>query len=180
MAAVCTTALTAACAAAQMVNESDRVLVYDDAGNAIRTTVGGPDRPTPLDAAAPRAIEVVVAVYRKLGIPVGLVEGHPGRIGNTAFNVPRRFLGSDNSAFFECGNGVTGPIADRSRAEMFTVTEVRAAGVKSTLTTSLRAIARPFEGASTAPQNCASTGRFEQKLLEDVQLALSISAGQKP
>ena len=173
-------AAASACAPAPMVHEAERVLVYDDAGNALRTTNPGPDRPVQLDAAAPLVIEVVTAVYRKFGVPVGLVDGHPGRIGHTAFVVPRRFLGLDNSQLFECGSGVTGPIADRSRIEMFTVTEVRAAGTKAMLTTTLRAIARPFEGTSTATQNCGSTGRFEQKLLEDVRIALQIRATQPP
>lgn len=90
-------------------------------------------------------------------------------VQNPALTFSRRLLDRRVSHFLGCGEGITGPNADSFRVTMNVLTSVQAEGSGSRVGTEVQASARNPRGTSNAVMQCASTFRFERRILEAVK-----------
>ncbi|MEN9818829.1 MAG: hypothetical protein RLZ32_2709 [Gemmatimonadota bacterium] len=122
-------------------------------------------------AAAPVAVMTAVRqVYAGFAIPVTLDDRAAHRIGNPDFYRSREFMGRRMNELLDCGSGMTGPNAATFRIFLSLVTRVQdAPGGESEVRVQLVATARDLtSGSSTDLLPCGSSGRIEQRLLDEI------------
>lgn len=170
-------ASTASCASSSSPPSSglptpgERTVAVDD-NQVYRTTVLANQR-SPLAAPPGRAFAAVKAVYEELGVPAGTHDPSTGRIGNTDFWKSRRLGDQALSAYLNCGESFTGPVANNYRIYMSLLSVVRPDGKgASELETAFSAQAQNMEGSSTDRIACGSTGRLEERIRKGALLKL--------
>jgi hypothetical protein len=148
---------------------TERTVAVDD-NNIYRTTVL-PNAKAPVPAAPGRVFEAVKAVYDELGIPPGTHDPATGRVGNTDFWKSRRLGNEAMSAYLNCGESFTGPVANNYRIYISLMSIVRPDGQgASELETAFSAQAQNMEGTSGDRISCGSTGRLEERIRKSVLL----------
>ena len=164
---------TASCAATprgpDVSMPTERTVAVDD-NNIYRTTVL-PNAKAPVPAAPSRVFDAVKAVYEELGIPPGTHDPATGRVGNTDFWKSRRLGNEALSAYLNCGESFTGPVANNYRIYISLMSIVRPDGQgASELETAFSAQAQNMEGTSGDRISCGSTGRLEERIRKSVLL----------
>lgn len=118
--------------------------------------------------------EGLQGVYQELEIPITRLEAAEGRIGNDGFK-PRTLAGKRMSRWLDCGQGITGPHADRSDITMSLYTSVRPHENGAQLITDMDAFAKIRNSGSNV--HCTSTSRLERLILERLQARLQARGG---
>lgn len=123
-----------------------------------------------LAVAPEKAWEVLPAVYESLGIPVKTTIPPSKTLGNTALEFNRTLGGQRASALLECGQTATGsPVADNYRINMSVLTALASAeSGRTRVETRVNATATS-RTTSGAPVNCATTGRLEARIAEQIR-----------
>jgi hypothetical protein len=148
---------------------TERTVAVDD-NNVYRTTVLA-NAKAPIPAAPSRAFEALKAVYDELGIPPGTHDPATGRFGNTDFWKQRRLGNEAMSAYLNCGESFTGPVANNYRIYISLLSVIRPDGKgASELETAFSAQAQNMEGSSGDRIACGSTGRLEERIRKAVLL----------
>ena len=155
---------------------TERTVAVDDQ-NVYRTTVV-PNAKVLIPAPPGRTFEAVKAVYEELGIPAGTHDPSTGRIGNTDFWKSRRLGNEAMSAYLNCGESFTGPVANNYRIYISLLSVVRPDGKGgSELETAFSAQAQNMEGTSGDRIACGSTGRLEERIRKSVLLKVGSVGG---
>ena len=92
---------------------TERVVAVDNHG-VYRTTVA-PNAKAPIPVAPSRAFEALKGVYAELGIPAGVSDPASGQVGNTNFWKTRKLGNESISTYLNCGDSLTGAVADNYR-----------------------------------------------------------------
>ena len=153
---------------------SQRTVAVDDQ-QVYRTSVMA--NPKAIIPAAPsRVFDALKAVYEELGVPPGTHDPSTGRVGNTDFWKSRKFAGESISAFLNCGESLTGTVANNYRIYMSLLSVVRPDGKgASEVETAFHAQAQNMEGTSSDRIACGSTGKLEERIRKAVLLKISPS-----
>lgn len=175
---VVTIAGTMACASSSHVPDvaapSQRTVAMDDQ-HVYRTSVMANPKAT-IPAAPSRVFDALKSVYEELGVPPGTHDPSTGRIGNADFWKTRKFAGESISAFLNCGESLTGTVANNYRIYMSLLSVVRPDGKgASEVETAFRAQAQNMEGTSSDRISCGSTGNLEERIRKAVLLKLGPS-----
>lgn len=148
-----------------------KTVAIDDAG-AVKTTTLPAARHT-IGAPLSTVWNTLGAAYQAVGIDLTLADAPNHRVGNMRFNRFGHMNGEPVSRFVSCGNGMTGPIADRRRVVFSVVTTVTAVDATHTeLVTDVEAYASDVSGESNDRVSCASTGALEQRLYRALEQRL--------
>lgn len=164
---------TASCASSGSSPESgiatpsERIVAADNQG-VIRTTVA-PNAKVSIPVPPGQAFAALKSAYDELGVPVTTNDAASGRVGNTSFWKARK-LGSESiSTYLNCGESLTGTIADNYRVYFSVMSAIRSDGKGgSELETALSAYAQNMEGTAGDKIPCGTTGRFEERLQKSV------------
>jgi hypothetical protein len=164
-----------ACAPSAVPTPSpDRVLAVDTDGTVIRRSTGDEKARVEFKAPVDRVWPALVMSYAELGIEPSVADRGLGRYGNASFTPPRRLAGRSLATFFSCGSGLTGSYIDQGRLTANVITYVQAAAEGSTTAvTYVTGTLRRYEGASTDPIVCASTGVLEEDIRRGVEKHLA-------
>jgi len=130
-----------------------------------------------VEASPEVVLQAALEVYQELGIDMPQVDRRRMRMQNPGLSVSRSLLDRRVSHFLRCGQGITGPNADSFRITMHIFTSVEAEGTGSRLGTEIRATAANPRGTSNAVMQCASTFRFEARILEAVRAKVVAGGG---
>lgn len=153
---------------------SQRTVAVDDQ-QVYRTSVMANPKAT-IPAAPSRVFDALKAVYEELGVPPGTHDPSTGRIGNTDFWKTRKFAGASMSEFLNCGESLTGTVANNYRIYISLLSVVRPDGKgASEVETAFRAQAQNMEGTSSDRIACGSTGKLEERIRKSVLLKISPS-----
>jgi hypothetical protein len=164
-----------ACASSHMPDvsaPSQRTVAVDDQ-HVYRTSVMANPKVN-IPAAPSRVFDALKSVYEELGVPPGTHDPSTGRIGNTDFWKTRRFAGQPISEFLNCGESLTGTVANNYRIYISLLSVVRPDGKgASEVETAFRAQAQNMEGTSSDRVACGSTGKLEERIRKGVLLKVS-------
>jgi hypothetical protein len=123
-----------------------------------------------LDAAPATVWLAVKKVYADLDIPVTVENPAARQLGNQNFIKTRRMGGEAMTNWVDCGSGMTGLKAATYRMSMSLLTDVIPDGKGGTkLQTTFIPMGQDIEQGSSDRISCASTGRFEQLVLNKVK-----------
>ena len=123
-----------------------------------------------LDAPPATVWLAVKKVYADLDIPVTVENPAARQLGNQNFIKSRKMGGDAMTAWVDCGSGMTGAKASTYRMSMSLLTDVIPDGKGGTkLQTTFIPMGQDIEQGSSDRIACASTGRFEQLLLNKVK-----------
>lgn len=123
-------------------------------------------------AMAPAAVLTAVRqAYAGFSIPVTLDDRVNRRVGNPDFYRVRQFVGRPMVELVDCGSGMTGPNAASFRIYLSLVTRVKdAPGGASDVSVQLSATAKDLtSGSSSDLLPCGSSGKIEQRLLDEIE-----------
>jgi hypothetical protein len=110
------------------------------------------------------------SVYGTLKLKVTLTDSINGIVGNPGLTHTGALAGQRMSSWIRCGEGLTGPNADRWRISMALLSSVEPASQDTTrLRTVLIASARNMAEGSMYPMNCTTTGQLEARIHREVQ-----------
>ena len=147
---------------------TERIVASDNQG-VIRSSVASNAKVT-VDAPPARALAVIKSVYDELGIPSATVDPATGTITAPSFFKTRKLGTANLSAYFNCGNSLTGNIADNYRMYMTVASAVRSNGKGGTeLETAVTGNAANMEGSSSGKIPCGSTGQLEERIHNGVR-----------
>ncbi len=153
---------------------SQRTVAVDDQQVYRTSVMANPKAAVP--AAPSRVFDALKSVYEELGVPPGTHDPSTGRIGNTDFWKTRKFAGESISSFLNCGESLTGTVANNYRIYMSLLSIVRPDGKgASEVETAFRAQAQNMEGTSADRIACGSTGKLEERIRKSVLLKLAPS-----
>lgn len=163
-------ATASACAASGRGTVIDRATTVDDGGNMIARTMTTDIVIDSLALAPAAALAAVNDAYVALGLAPNSVDPARRVVGVRNLLLSRRLQGVPLTTYFDCGVDLGVPIASNNRVEVTMLTEVREAGGRSTMQTSLNARAlRTSSGAQLDPIACSSRGTLEAKLVQVVR-----------
>jgi hypothetical protein len=139
-------------------------------GYDVRIESGGATSAVALQAAPEAAWTALLAAYQSMGIPLSTVDAAQRTASAVDLEVRRRLAGKSLSEFLDCGSNLTGLIANSYRVRLTVSSTLKPdAQGGSTLQTSVSASATSPQGASSAPVNCATTGRLEEEIARRVR-----------
>lgn len=109
--------------------------------------------------------------YDGFMIPITLDDRPTRRIGNPDFQRSRQFMGKRMVELLDCGGGITGPNALTYRIYMSLITKVKdAPNGQSEVSVQLLATGKDLaSGASSDRIPCGSSGKMEQRLLDEIE-----------
>lgn len=117
--------------------------------------------------------KTLLVTYNDLKLPITALDASARQISSSDTRAPRTLGGKPLRDYLDCGSGISGPRVDSHDVAYTLVTVVKAAGGDSTaVQSSLVGNAASRGGASTAPVNCATTGRLENRIAQLVKLKL--------
>lgn len=146
---------------------TERIVAADNQG-VIRTTIA-PNAKVAIPFPPGQAFAALKAAYDELGVPVTTNDQASGRVGNTEFWKTRKLGSEPISTYLNCGESLTGTIADNYRVYISVMSAVRPDGKGgSELETALSAYAKNMEGTAGDKIPCGTTGRFEDRLQKSV------------
>lgn len=163
--------LLAGCASGGARTAPDRVVMETSAGMTRRT--GNPVVEVEVALPPDTAFTLIKAAYERIGVEVKSVDPVTRRVGNSNFILRREFGGTPLSAYFDCGDGLTGPFADRARVFVSLMSTVHAKGGGAVITTVLEATAQDV-ATSSDRKHCGTTGKFESQLREAVEMMVEV------
>ncbi len=112
----------------------------------------------------------VAEVYQELKIPIETIVTAKFQLGNTSFRARRQIGGISMTRIVDCGHGITGPRANSDMITFNLLTQVKADGPGHVVVeTTMTAIARATDGASSNPLNCSSRGELERRIYSGIQ-----------
>lgn len=123
-------------------------------------------------AAAPTAVLAATRqTFAGFMIPVTLDDPATKRVGNADFYRSREFMGKRMVELLDCGGGITGPNALTYRIFMSLIVRVKdAPNGQSAVSVQLLATGKDLaSGASSDRIPCGSSGRIEQRLLDEIE-----------
>jgi hypothetical protein len=123
-------------------------------------------------AAAPAAVlNATRQVFAGFMIPVTLDDPATKRVGNADFYRSREFMGRRMVELVDCGGGITGPNALTYRITMSLIVRVKdAPNGASSVSVQLLATGKDLAGGSSSDRiPCGSSGRIEQRLLDEIE-----------
>lgn len=152
----------------------ERVLIVDSNGQQIRRSTADENARASFKAPMDKVWPALVLSYADLGIEPTIADRGAGRYGSAGFVAPRRLAGRPLAEFFSCGSGLTGPYIDSGRLTANVITTVQSApdGTTSAMTFASGTLRR-YEGTSTDPIVCASTGALEEQLRRGIEARLT-------
>ncbi len=164
----------AGCASGSNPEPSQKTLVVDE--GAVRTTVT-PGAQRAFSAPETKMWTALGAAYAALGFTVDVNDRPNHRMGVSTFYISGgRLNGQPVSYFANCGNGMTGPIADSRRVYFSLVTTVTAVdATHTTLLTDVSPTAVDVAGGSNDRISCGSTGALEAMLYDAVTHQLGLN-----
>ena len=118
-----------------------------------------------IEASPAAAWDALVQVYGNLGIEIAGLDNGTRVITNPDLTVSRRIGGERLSRYLDCGSGSIGGAADTYRIKMNILSHVEAnPDGKSTVHTTIQAVANNPEGTSNTRIPCASTHQLEHRI----------------
>ena len=155
------------CASGSNSEPAFKTVAIDDAG-AVRTTTT-PGAPEAFAAPEAKVWDALAAAYWSIGRTVNLSEPAGHRMGSSNFYRSGRMYGQPVSHFANCGDGMTGPLADTRRVYFSVVTTATAVDATHTaLVTGVSPTAVDISGGSSDRISCGSTGALEAMLYDAV------------
>ena len=119
-------------------------------------------------------------VYGTLKLKLTLTDSTNGVLGNPGLTHTGAFAGERMSYWIRCGEGMTGPNADKWRISMALLSSVEPASKDTTrLRTVLLASARNMAEGSRYPMNCTTTGQMEARIHRKVQELSGVPSGSE-
>lgn len=143
-------------------------IVSEGGSTDLRTTRSDPTATFAIAAPPERVFDALSVVYQELGLTVNVLDTRARRIGVESARTRRVLGGTRLSRYLQCGDRLTGPIAESDEITITLLTQVVPSGDASTLRTLVDARARPI-GVSGNPVNCATTGGLEERIVELVR-----------
>lgn len=117
--------------------------------------------------------KTVLVTYHDLTLTVTSMNSERHQLSSSVARAPRTLGGKPLREYLDCGNGIAGPRVDSYDVSYALVTTVTPADGDSTAVHStLVATATSRGGTSTAPVDCATTGRLEKRIAQLVALKL--------
>ena len=151
----------------------DRIVAVDIDGNNIRSN----NSTAPVAAEVPvppaSAYHALVAAYEELGLGPESADEASHRVARANLVFRGTLGGQRGSAYFDCGQTLTGPRADEGRLTISVASQATAAEGGATLATTATASVRPRDGTSTGAVSCSSTGRLESLIHRTVRRRLA-------
>jgi hypothetical protein len=157
----------------------------DDTTPRQATIVGGGTTPTIL-AEAPHASAADIAasptdvweaakkVYASLEIPVTVDNPLAHQLGNANFYKTHQLGGQSMTRYVDCGSGMDGAKSASYRIYMSLLTTVDADGKGgTTVQTTFVPMGQDVSGGSTDRIPCGTTGRFEQRVLDQIKATVA-------
>ena len=132
------------------------VALSDDSGAREAVLPGTPDALWP----------ALQEVYAELGIPVTEVDAAQRVLGNSAVVVTRGVERLSRSQLMDCGNDLTGSVADQSRLRLAVHSGLAPVAAGTRLQTRVTGTARKNSGSSGDELACRSTGRLEAEIAQ--------------
>lgn len=169
---ILTTIGSVACASSgsspgELRSPTERIVAQDNE-NVIRTTVASNPKVT-IAASATRVLATLKQAFEDVGIPATSVDPSTNQVSSGDFYRSRKLGNERISVYLECGNSVTGIIADEYRVYMTVVSQVRAAGPDAAeLQTAFTAYARNIDGTSSQRVACGTTGQLEERIHQSI------------
>jgi hypothetical protein len=121
-----------------------------------------------LKAAPEKVYEAALKAFAELDLPTGQTDGRQGIITTERFERTHALVGKPMSRSFNCGETVTGPLADSYRLEIAVVLWVADDKPGTKLGLATIASGRDISGTGLRPRECASLGFVETRLLETI------------
>ena len=147
---------------------TERIVATDNQG-VIRSSVA-PNAKGTIEVPPARALSVIKSVYDELEIPAATVDAASGTITAPRFFKTRKLGNANLSMYFNCGNSLSGNIADTYRIYIMLVSVVRPDGKGGTeLETAVTGDAADMGGAASGRIPCGSTGRLEERIQNGVR-----------
>jgi hypothetical protein len=170
--AVCSCASGGSTAQSGLVGDKQTTMFTSDGTGTLRTEAV--TAATATIAAPPEAVWTAVKqFYAGFEIPLSFEDRTVHHLGNQNFYKSREMGGHPMATWVNCGSGLTGDAAATDRIFMTSVTEVLPDGSGGTkLKTTFVATAQDLSQGSSYRIACASTGRFEQALSDQVKKSL--------
>ena len=147
---------------------TERIVASDKQG-MIRSSDAANARIT-IDVPPARVLAVIKSVYDELGIPSATVDAPSGKISAPSFNKMRTLGNVNLSMYFNCGDSLSGNIANTYRIYMTVVSAIRPDGKGGTeLETALTGAAADVGGGTSGRIPCGTTGRLEERIQDGVR-----------
>jgi hypothetical protein len=127
-------------------------------------------------APAPQVWEALKATFEARKVNLTIADRAAGRMGDTAMVIMRSWNEKQGSYYFSCGQNIMGQRADNDRLKAVVLAQLTRMHADSiAISVHMSAFATPVgSGSSTATAQCASTGRGEADLLDDVMRRLGV------
>lgn len=148
----------------------------------VRVTLPGFPAPIALDTVASiievnssmgKVFAAAADAMKQFAVPVEVRDSLAGLIGSPSFAKSRSMAGTQMSASFNCGTGITGPNADNYRINMAIMAMMEPLGLdKTRLQVAVVASATDVQGSSKNPVTCATTGTLEGKIERHIKTYL--------
>lgn len=146
-----------------------RAVMTDNSG--VMYSDAPPDQSRVIAAAPAAVLTATRQTYAGFMIPVTLDDPATKRVGNADFYRTREFMGRRMVELVDCGGGITGPNALTFRIYMSLVVRVKdAPNAQSNVSVQLLATGKDLaSGASSDRIPCGSSGKIEQRLLDEIE-----------
>lgn len=145
----------------------------------IRVTLPGFPAPIALDTVANvielnapmgKVFAAAADAMKHFAVPVEVRDSLNGLIGSTSFAKARSMAGTQLSATFNCGTGITGPNADNYRVNIALMAMMEPLSPERTkLQIAVVGSATDVQGSSKNPVTCATTGTLEGKIEKHIK-----------
>lgn len=120
-------------------------------------------------APAPAVWEALLAAMTTRKVALTILDRPAGRMGDTAMVLMRRWNGQALSYYLNCGSSMTGQRADEDRVRVVLLAQLtRMKSDSIAIAVHLSATSTSVSGSSSTAAQCASNGRGETELLDDV------------
>jgi hypothetical protein len=122
-----------------------------------------------VDAPPEKAWEALIKIVADLGVEVSGTDPAAFALSNPDFSISRRLGDERLSRYLRCGNGITGPFADRYRIRMNFHSQITPGpDGTSVVETTIQAFGINPEGTSNTRVSCTSTHILESRIAEGV------------
>ena len=113
-------------------------------------------------------------VFRELDIPIGTLDAERRVLGNAEFQAARKLAGEALSTWVRCGNDAFGrPLANSHRLTLSLLTYLSPGESTGTIMETRLEASAADPGQSTAPVECTSTGKLEERITQGVRNRIS-------
>ncbi|HEX2717783.1 MAG TPA: hypothetical protein VHM67_08870 [Gemmatimonadaceae bacterium] len=147
----------------------ERIVASDQNGASIRSTNTAGPISIEVQATPVAAYRALVSVYTQLGFAPETMDEASLRVAKTNLVVRRLLAGQRASAYFDCGQTLTGARADEGRLTVDIASQATSTGSGAVVATVVSAVVRSNDGAASSPTSCISTGLLEARIHDAVK-----------